>query len=174
MAEVKYIIFVLGKQKFGINLAEINGIEQNYNVVPSPFGAKDIKGMIHLRNEIIPVLDLKSRFLITEEADVVNKQLLVSDTHGMLIGVEVDDMIGIVTLDESEVRGVPDAVYGVETEYLEGVIRVSVDTGDSTGSKSGKPEVIICVGIDKILTDNEFSSVSDALEKRKNAEEKND
>lgn len=178
MAEVKFIIFVLGKQKFGVDLSDISGIEQNYDVVPMPYGGtKDIKGIINLRGQIIPVLDLKSKFRITDECVGANKQLLVANTHGISIGIEVDDMIGIIALDESEVKGIPDAINGEETEYLKNVIWVSVDSEDSSRkqvrNQDGKRDVILCVGIDTILTENEFNSVSDALEKRKNADEKN-
>ena len=55
MAVTKYIVFHLNDQKYSMKLTKINGIEYVYHVVPVPMGPACIKGIIHLRNEVIPV-----------------------------------------------------------------------------------------------------------------------
>ena len=157
MALTKYIIFMLGEQKYSMRLSKINGIEQLYNVVPVPVGAPFIKGIIHLRNEIIPIYDLKERFRIEGEPEICNKQLLVSETHNMKLAFEVDDMVGIYAIEDEDVKSVPPVVKSEETGYLESVIKV--DFPDTNTS-----EIIICVSVDKLMSENEFANVSEALE----------
>ena len=53
MAVTKYIVFRLNDQKYSMKLTKINGIEYVYHVVPVPMGPACIKGIIHLRNEVI-------------------------------------------------------------------------------------------------------------------------
>ena len=59
MAEIKYMVFGLEDQLYSLKLSNINGIEYIYNIVPVPAGARFMKGIIHLRNNIVPVYNLK-------------------------------------------------------------------------------------------------------------------
>lgn len=155
MAEVKYLVFLLGSQKYGIRLSVIDGIEKNYDVVPVPLGAEYIKGIIHLRDTIVPLFDIKSNFRITEEPELLDRQLLVTETHGIKLGIEVDNVVGIVPVDEENVKKIPIIVKSDETNYLENVVKIKDGT---------KTEIVITVSVDNIMSDREFESVSDALE----------
>lgn len=157
MAETKYIIFALGEQKYGMKLSQINGIEHIYNVVPVPVGAEYIKGIINLRNSVVPIYDIKARFEIEGEPSVCNKQLLVMETHGISMGFEVDDVLGIIPVSDEDIAEIPTVVRSDETGYLENVIRVSLPDTD-------KAEIMISISIDNIMSENEFVDVSNALE----------
>ena len=58
MDEVKFLFFVVEGQVYCIELLRIDSIEQSYRIVPVPLGAKYVKGIIHLRENVIPVYDL--------------------------------------------------------------------------------------------------------------------
>ena len=146
MAEVKYLVFLLGNQKYGVRLSVIDGIERTYNVVPVPLGAKYIKGIIHLRDIIVPLFDIKSNFEITEEPDIVDRQLLITETHGIKLGLEVDNVVGIVPVDDTDVKAIPIIVKSDETGYLENVIKIT---------ENGKTD---------IMSDRDFENVSEALD----------
>ena len=162
MAETKYIVFSLGNQKYSTTLDKINGIEQVYNIVPVPMGADNIKGIIHLRNNIVPVFDIKGQFGIEDEIGDTHPQLLVAETHNIQLGIEVDDVIGIVEVSDEDVKDVPSVVKNDNTGYLENIIKVALE-----GSR--EPEIIISINVDSIMSDSEFDSVYDAIE-HQNAE----
>lgn len=163
MAETKYIIFTLGEQKYSMKLSKINGIEQSYNVVPFPVGTEYIKGIIHLRESVIPVYDLKARFEIDEESSVCNRQLLVTETHGLKMGFEVDNVLGIMQVDDEDIKDIPNVARSEETAYLEDVIKVSFPESD-------KPEIMLSISVDNIMSENDFGDISDALEKSQQEE----
>ena len=156
MAEEKYIIFTVGDQKYGMRLLRINGIEQNYKLVPVPLGAQFIKGIIHLRGSVVPVYDLRAKFSI-EGTGPKEKQLLMAETHGISMGFEVDDVLGIFSVEETDVNNIPMVVQTDDTGYLEGVIRVQF-----AGER--EPEILLTVAVDTIMTEGEFATVSEALE----------
>lgn len=158
MAEVKFIIFSLGNQNYGIRLDRIKGIEQVYNIVPIPVGAENIKGIIHLRKEVIPIYDLKGFFNIDEEADVTNAQLLVAETHGIKLGIEVDNVLGIVPIQEENIKRVPIVVKGDDTSYIENVISTNIFNAKND------EEIMLTVAVDKIMSETDFDNVASALE----------
>lgn len=153
MAEVKYIIFTLGNQKYGINLENINGIEQSYVIVPVPAGAEYVKGIIHLREMVIPVIDIKKRLGLMQSRGE-DARLLLSDTHNIKVAVEVDQVLGIFSVDEQNVKRVPNVVRGEDTDYLENIIKVEHD---------GASEIMISISIDHLLSDEEYEDVSTVL-----------
>lgn len=157
MTEIKYIIYALGDQKYSMKLSKINGIEYIYNVVPVPMGADCIKGIIHLRNIIVPIYDLKGQFGIEETAEDANPQMLICETHGIKIGIEVDNVLGIIPIPEEDIKKVPNVVKNENTGYLENVVRVTLP-------ETNKTEITLSVNVDKLMTDSDFDSVSDALE----------
>lgn len=158
MAEIKYIIFNLGEQKYSMKLSRINGIEQTYNIVPVPKGADCIKGIIHLRNSIIPIYDLKYRFEIDSELEDGNKQLLVTETDGFKVGFEVDHVIGIISIPENDIKEVPRVATNENTGYLENVIKVNF-------AETNTSEIMISIDVDSLLSENDINSLQDAIDK---------
>lgn len=152
MAEAQYVIFALGSQKYCMQLAKINGIEQSYVIVPVPAAAAHMKGLIHLRGEIAPVYNLREKLDISEPSLTEEKQLLMTETHGILLAFEVDNVLGIQTVASSDVMTVPVVVKSDETDYLESVIRVP--QADET-----KSEIILCISVDHIMSEVDFENL---------------
>lgn len=157
MAETKYIVFSLGQQKYSMKLARVNGIEQIYNVVPIPVGARFIKGIIHLRDNVIPIYNLKKHFNIPDEGTTATSQLLIAESHNIKMGFEVDEILGIIPIDESDIKDVPNVVKNDETGYLENIVKVVFP-------ETGKNEILISINVDRLMSDNEFEDVKNALE----------
>lgn len=156
MAEIKYVVFSLGSQTYCMQLSRINGIEQAYTVAPIPLGADYMKGVIHLRNEVIPVYSLKEKLNIFEK-DSSEQQLLLAETHDMVIAFEVDTVLGIESIQSSDVKKVPKVVQSEETGYLESIVHMP-------GMDKGKADIVLCISVDNILSDVEFENIKQALE----------
>ena len=62
MTAFQPIIFNLGDELYGINIINVRAIEQTQTIVRVPNSSSNIKGIINLRGEIIPVIDLKAKF----------------------------------------------------------------------------------------------------------------
>lgn len=157
MAEIKYIIFGLGEQNYSMKLSRINGIEQIYNIIPVPKTDQCIQGIIHLRNEIVPVYDLKYRFGIEEEREDANKQLLVIQNKDIRLGIEVDEVIGIIAVPEENIKESPQVVRNGDTGYLENVIKVHFAETDTD-------EIMLSIDVDNLVSESELMSLHQAME----------
>ena len=151
MAVTKYIVFHLNDQKYSMKLTKINGIEYVYHVVPVPMGPACIKGIIHLRNEVIPVFSLK-------RLEAAETQLLITETHGMKLAIEVDTVLGIVNVEEEDIKQIPMVVHTEETGYLEDVVKLTLPESD-------QEEIVISIAVDTLMSDHEFGQIENALEK---------
>ena len=164
MAEAQYVIFSLGTQKYCMQLSKIYGIEQSYVLVPVPAAAEHIKGLIHMRGYLAPVYNLREKLQIDEPSLTEEKQLLISETHDIFFGFEVDDVLGIQTVSETDVMEIPIVVKSDETDYLESVIRVPSADGTAI-------EIILRISVDHIMSEVDFENIKRSLEESGNEEE---
>ncbi len=157
MAEIKYMVFGLEDQLYSLKLSNINGIEYIYSIVPVPAGAKFMKGIIHLRNNIVPVFNLKEKFGIEETNTSTDRQLLITETHGMKLGIEVDCVKGIIPVPEENIKEAPEVIKGEDTDYLENIIKVILP-------ETNKEEIVITISIDKLMPDADFENIASSIE----------
>lgn len=157
MAEIKYMVFGLEDQLYSLKLSNINGIEYIYNIVPVPAGAKFMKGIIHLRNQIVPVFNLNEKFGIEETNTSTEKQLLITETHGIKLAIEVDSVKGIIPVPEDNIKSIPDVVKGGDTGYLENVIKVTLP-------ETMKTEIVLTICIDTLMPDVDFENIASSIE----------
>ena len=64
MAEVQLVIFSLGSEEYGVDIMQVKEIVNYKEPVKVPNTPNFIEGIINLRSEIIPIINLKKRFSI--------------------------------------------------------------------------------------------------------------
>lgn len=148
MEELKYIIFRLGSEKYGMKLGCVNGIEQEYRIIPVPNAPEGIIGIINLRGEVIPVYSLKERFKFVDDPAETSRSLLVTFCAGTMIAYEVDEVLGIELMDPKNIVPMPNVASNEETAFMENVLRINKD-------------VVIVINVDKVISDE----MKEALEK---------
>lgn len=140
MEEMKYIVFRLGKEKYGMNISCINGIEQEYEIVPVPNAPESISGIINLRGNVIPVYSLKDRFGMDPKVDSATKSLLVTNSSGTTLAYEIDEVIGIELMEESNVVQMPFVASNDQTAFMKKVLHVGKD-------------IVIVIDVDCVLSE---------------------
>lgn len=140
MEERKYVIFQLGDQRYGMNLAAINGIEQGYFIIPVPNAPKGIKGIINLRGTVIPVYSLREHFGMPSEVTNPEKSLLITNCSGTMLAYEVDEVISIEEMKPENINDMPKVASNEETVFMEKVLHIG------TG-------IVIAINADRVLTE---------------------
>ncbi|MGD0435208.1 MAG: chemotaxis protein CheW [Bryobacteraceae bacterium] len=138
----KYLTFGLGNEEFAIQVLrvrEIMGVQQ-ITAVPQTPGY--VKGVINLRGKVIPVVDLRLKFGLPEIEYTQRTCIIVvqieSGSGKVQIGVIVDAVSEVLTLQSGEIENTPDFGSGVATPYLLGMAKI-------------KGKVKILLDIDKVL-----------------------
>lgn len=90
MADKQYIIFKLNDEKYAANINHIASITEYASITPLPNGPAYVDGLLNLRGDIIPVINLKKRFKLAEQK-MNEKRILVANKDGIQIGFLVDD-----------------------------------------------------------------------------------
>lgn len=128
-AEVQFqlVTFRLGEELYGVNIMDVKEIVRLQNVRVIPNAPYYVEGIINLRSEIIPIIDLHKRFNIQSTAKPEDIEMeggfIILDIEGSKIGIIIDKVERVVTIKEEDVKEPPQMLSGIGNEYIEGVVR---------------------------------------------------
>lgn len=99
----KYMTFQAGKECFGISISYVNEIIAMQPITAIPEVADYIKGLINLRGKIIPVIDIRARFMM-EAADYTDRTcIIVIDVKSTVVGLIVEKLAEVDTIKDDDI-----------------------------------------------------------------------
>lgn len=124
----KYLTFQLGNEEFAIQVLRVREIMGVQEITAVPHTPQYVKGVINLRGKVIPVVDLRLKFGLPEMEYSQRTCIIVVQIHSeaqkLLIGVIVDAVSEVLTLQAGEIENTPDFGNGVATPYLLGMAKI--------------------------------------------------
>ena len=124
--QLQLVTFQLGDKNYGINIMDVKEIQRMQNTRIIPNAPSYVEGIFKLRSDIIPVINLHRRFHIKKVAesdeDVLLNGIIILDVDGMRLGVIIDKVSRVVTVEEGQVQPPPQIISGIGAEYITGVI----------------------------------------------------
>lgn len=120
------VTFKLGHELYGVNIMEVKEIVKLQNVRLIPNAPLYVEGIINLRGEIIPIIDLHKRFRIQKLPGGTNELeagFIILNIENYKIGIMIDKVVKVVSYSKDDIKEPPQMVSGIGTEYIEGVIR---------------------------------------------------
>lgn len=146
----KYLTFTLGQEEYGIAILKVKEIIGMMPITPVPRTPDFLKGVINLRGKVIAVVDLRVKFSM-ESIPYSDRTCIIvveiqTGPETMLMGVVVDAVSEVVTIQENETEDTPDFGTSLDTHYILGMAKV--------GNR-----VKILLDIDRVLTADECTHV---------------
>jgi purine-binding chemotaxis protein CheW len=142
----QYVTFQLGNETYGISILKLNEIIAYQTCTTIPNVPPFIKGVLNLRGIVVPVIDLRERFGM--EAQDYNQftVIMILDVSGRIMGLVVDAVSDVITLNREDIKPRPHFSTGISTEFIHGM-----------GIKDNK--FIILLDVDRLLSDEELNMV---------------
>ena len=148
MAFFQPVVFRLDNEKYGMNISYVNGIEYEQTIVRVPNSSRNIKGIINLRGEVIPVLDLRTKFNMANQTAPKDAELIIVNLPNNKIAIEVDGVEQIHQIDENDIVDMPGIVKSGGTGYFDRVAKLD-----------GK--LIIIINPLELLSEEELQTVNE-------------
>jgi purine-binding chemotaxis protein CheW len=136
----KYAVFKMGEEIFGVEIKRVVEILKSQKPYTLPDLPDFLAGVITVRGEVIPLLDLRRRFAIKSSVKVERIILVRYDSEK--IGLVVDQVKEIISLSKDEIINPPSIFKGLKRKYLTGL-----------GKKGDM--IIILLNLDDLLTSEE-------------------
>ncbi len=103
----QYIVVRLGEEQYGVDIRYIDNIVRMQKITRVPKVASYLKGVINLRGEVIPIMSLRLKmFLLEDEITKATRIIILKLEQYGSIGVIVDEVKEVVTLDEEHIEKV--------------------------------------------------------------------
>jgi purine-binding chemotaxis protein CheW len=147
MADKQYIVFKLNGEKFAANINQIASITEFSAITSMPNAPAFVEGLLNLRGDIIPVVNLKKRFKMASER-IDNQRILIARKDDIQIGFLVDDASQSMTVEEKDVLPPPKIAIRKNNNYIH---EVAVNDG----------ELIIVIDLENVLTETEIEEIMD-------------
>ena len=123
MKELKCLIFKLNGEYFATDIMEVERILPIVEPSKVPDAPDYLQGVIKYEQQVIPVLDLYTRFKISEKAKSENKKIIVIRKESGKFGIIVDDVDEVITISEDLIDNPSAMSTLVSKRYIKGIIK---------------------------------------------------
>ena len=115
------LVFVLGKEEYGVDILKVQEIRGYEKVTPIPAAPAYLKGVVNLRGIIVPVIDLRIKFGLADPKYDSFTVVIILRLATRVIGMVVDGVSDVVALAPSEVKPAPQLGSLVDSSFLAGL-----------------------------------------------------
>lgn len=148
MKELQAVLFCLNGIKCGVQTEQVQEIVQYQEVESIGQMPKCIDGVINLRGNNIPVINLNKRFK-SGEADITKKtKIIVSNVNEMHVGFMVDEVSEIMKFHDEDISSPTEVLKKVSKDYISYI------------GKKNEEELFIILDLKKVLNEKEFKQLS--------------
>jgi len=116
-------VFTLDERRFGLPLGSVERVIRAVAVTPLPKAPDVVAGVVDIRGEIVPVIDLRRRLGVPGREIAPGDQLLIARTPVRTLAMIVDAVTGVAECSERDWVAA-DAVVP-RTGYLQGIARLA-------------------------------------------------
>jgi len=153
--EGKYLTFALANEEYGLEILKVREIIGYMDITAVPQTPAHVKGVINLRGQVIPVIDLRAKFgmetiEVTEESCIIVVEISQGD-HKFSTGIVVDHVQEVLDIAGEDIEEAPQFGSSVNTDFILGMGKI----GDT---------VKILLDIDKVLAGTDLESFGDTAE----------
>ncbi len=127
-SQIQLVTFRLGNELYGVDIMAVKEIVRIQPIRPIPNAPNYMVGILNLRGEIIPIIDLHRRFNIAfaneeDELDELESGFIILNINGKQLGIIIDRVSRVATVNSSDIQAAPRMSGGIGSEYIRGVVR---------------------------------------------------
>ena len=121
----QFVTFKIGREDYGILIQRVKEIIRPKRITHVPNTEDYVLGVINLRGQIVPVVNLKEKLNLEVESlsSDQEERIITVEIDDALIGIKVDEVNEVIWLDEDTIEPPPEVAGGIRQEYLRGVGR---------------------------------------------------
>ena len=148
-SEQQLVVFDLASEAYGVDIGAVREIIRMQDITRVPRTPDFVEGVINLRGKVIPVVDLRKRFMVTVAEQTDDNRIVVVDIGGQDIGVVVDAVTEVLRILSDSVEPPSSVITTSDSDYLMGICKL-------------ESRMIILLDLERVLSDEEKSVLVEA------------
>lgn len=153
---VQMVGFIVANELFGVNILMVQEIIKDLEITAIPDAPDFVVGVINLRGNIIPILDLHKRLKLSVDRNRQSEEswILILNIGGRVTGFVVDRVTQVIKVQTNMIKPPPELVLqGLESDYIRGVCKQD-------------QQLLTILDFNRILLVDEFKKISALKAKR--------
>jgi purine-binding chemotaxis protein CheW len=152
----QFLTFVLNDETYGVGILHIREIIEYDNLTVVPLMPDFISGVINLRGNVVPVVNLAKRFEhqakeIGKRTSIIIIDIKDAEGVGVEVGMVVDIVNEVIELASSDIAAAPTFGAKIRTEFIQGMGKID-------------DKLMILLDVNHVLSITELSNVSDVVD----------
>jgi purine-binding chemotaxis protein CheW len=140
----QFVTFALEGEVFALNMAPVQEIIRVPEIIKVPKSPSSLMGLANLRGKVLPVINLRKVFGLTDKSlDEANRVIVVD--FGQVLGFLVDNVYSVIEVEETKIESAEDIQSIVKSDFLKGVIK-----------DVGRFKMVMMLDLEKVV-EKEFS-----------------
>lgn len=145
--EKQLVIFKLGGECYGLDIATVESIIKLQPVTAVPFTPACVEGVINLRGVVLPVVDLRRRLGLPTVEPGKETRIVIVELEPLTVGLVVDAVSEVLRIPDTAIEPPPPLAVTVDASFITGIARVG-------------EQLIILLDLDQVLAYQEGSILS--------------
>lgn len=152
----QFLTFVLNDEVYGIGILNIREIIEFANLTVVPLMPDFISGVINLRGNVVPVVNLARRFdhdprEVGKRTSIIIIDIKDSEGESVEVGIVVDIVNEVIELVAADIAAPPTFGAKIRTDFIQGMGKID-------------DKLMILLDVDHVLAINELSQVIEISE----------
>ncbi|MFT9597134.1 chemotaxis protein CheW [Mesobacillus sp.] len=146
VSDLKVIVFQLNDKEYGVPVSQVKSIEKIMHITRVPHTNPFVKGVMNLRGVVTPLLDLRVRFGIEEQAYNEGTRVIIVSVEDKEVGLIVDGANDVIDIPTSLIEPPPEVVGIAAEGFIDGVANLD-------------KRLLILIDLNKILESDEVKAL---------------
>ncbi|WP_404809818.1 chemotaxis protein CheW [Mesobacillus jeotgali] len=146
VSDLKVIVFQLNDKEYGVPVSQVKSIEKIMHITRVPHTNPFVKGVMNLRGVVTPLLDLRVRFGIEEQAYNESTRVIIVSVEDKEVGLIVDGANDVIDIPTSLIEPPPEVVGIAAEGFIDGVANLD-------------KRLLILIDLNKILESDEVKAL---------------
>lgn len=116
--ENQLVVFQLGGEEYGISILYVQEIKLLSEITRVPYAPFFVKGVVNLRGSVLPVIDLKKRLSLAEEAYSEESRIMILKIDDISFGMLVDSVREVLAVNEEQIRTTESVVDNNNNKFI--------------------------------------------------------
>ena len=121
--ELQIVTLKIGNEEFGINIMNVQEIIRLTEITVIPGSPHYIRGVVNLRGNVLPVIDLRTRFEMEERELTSSERIVVTTYKNKATGLIVDSVMEVLHIQGNEIEPAPEIISGVRSMFIDGIAK---------------------------------------------------
>lgn len=117
----QFVVFKLEDEEYGIDILRVKTIEKMSAITRVPKTPPYVKGVINLRGEVVPIIDLREKFNLKAAEESEDTRIIIIYVDDVTIGLIVDSVSEVIEIDSASIEEPPETIGNIEMSNIFGI-----------------------------------------------------